>query len=173
MKPRNIILIISLVLILAILGYNFYLDYKFRQDDIIQDPQAYSKDELVELFHQEQELFMHVAQILLSNDDFYEKNITNPNTATISGSDNSAQVYFSEAEWNEIVHLFTTIKPAAITRYGNYEIAFYFPNGENQCADLLYFPTLDTDPDQVEFGSGVYDDTVQVADGWYVGFIFY
>ena len=134
---------------------------------ISKDTTAYTTDQLMSMFQNDQNDFQEVAQIFLTNELFLKKGKTDRSFATMFHYADDDKQHFSSEDWEKICTFFNETNPYSITRYQNSVIGFHYVN-ENRTGNnaFYYFAGDKTD---VIYHGGKYDNFTEIAPNWYIG----
>ncbi len=132
MKKKMVSLLI--ILFSLFLLYNTFICYRGRNIIRNKELHSYSAEELTDVFHENQDLFLKTATIIQRNDALKQK-IINENEDDWGIYSYVDRQYFVDEEWAIIVELYKKIGPYMIMRslkYGRDVVYFAFTETEQE-----------------------------------------
>ena len=136
---------------------------------------AYTKDELIDLYWENEDELTEVAEIILSSDSLLQEIIDNNDDEMDVWTKADAR-HFSKEDWVKIVDLYKKIRPSTIERRRRGAVWFIFPSrkvdGGYVDTDLYYF---ENEEKAKAYKIGMVDEkTLEHLNGnWYTREIFF
>jgi hypothetical protein len=126
------------------------------------DSKTYTEEEAINMYNNTREKFKSVAEIILSNDSFFQNVYYREDTEGATSSagavifpDDFMKKYFSQEDWDKISEFFVNTGPDYIVRYEDSVIAifyghisFYYFGGDK--VDLNYYGRFQSSFTQIE-----------------------
>lgn len=169
--------IIILILIIGVLSFGSYIIFLILNPSTIIRGKAveyHTKEELSDLYWQNEELLNSVKNSVLSNKKVLQALIDEQDGDTGIYTKHD-EIYFSQEEWSDIVSVFENLHPYMIMmeRKGR-PLIFYMPFGSLEEDDttkrtyLYWFPN--EEEREYHEKPGVFPDGVftQLDEGWYI-----
>lgn len=139
MKKKMVSLLISLFSLFLL--YNTFIFYRGRNIIQNKDIQGYSEEELLTVFHENQDLFLKTA-IIIQRNNALKRKIISKNEDDWGIYSYADKQYFTEEEWAIIVELYKKTGPYMIMRslkYGRDVVYFVFAETKQHETCWLFF----------------------------------